>query len=66
MELLLAGPAGHLGQLVVGAVEDVEADVALLDALEALVHVPLPRRQTAHDVAVLLLPGREKKRIDGE
>ena len=31
VELLLAGPAAQLGQLVVGAVQDVEADVALLE-----------------------------------
>ena len=55
MELLLAGSALHLGQLVVGVVEDVEADVALLHALEPLVHVALPDRQPVHDVAVLLL-----------
>ena len=30
VELLLAGPAGQLGQLVVGAVQDVVTDVALL------------------------------------
>ena len=30
MELLLASPASKLWQLVVGAMQDVEADVALL------------------------------------
>ena len=34
MELLLAGPAAQLGQLVVGAVKDLEADVALLEVGE--------------------------------
>ena len=34
VELLLAGPAAQLGQLVVGAVQDLEADVALLEVGE--------------------------------
>ena len=34
VELLLAGPAAQLGQLVVGAVKDLEADVALLEVGE--------------------------------
>lgn len=55
MELLLAGPAGQLGQLVVGSVEDVEANVALLHTLEPLVHVPLPDRQTLQNRTVLVL-----------
>ena len=42
MELLLAGPAAHLGQLVVGPVQDVIADVALL---ENVASVFLSRRQ---------------------
>ena len=36
MELLLAGPAGQLGQLMVGAVQDVETDVALLAIVPTL------------------------------
>ncbi len=55
MELFRAGPARELWQLVVGAVEDVEADVALLDTLEALVHVALPHDQAIQDGSVLML-----------
>ena len=53
MELLLAGAAGLLGQGVVGAVDDREADHAVLHALEPLVYVVLPQSQALHDAAVL-------------
>ena len=53
MELLLAGAAGLLGQGVVRAMDDREADHAVLHALEPLVHVVLPQSQALHDAAVL-------------
>jgi hypothetical protein len=55
VKLFLARPAARFGELVVCPVQDVEADVAFLDALESLVHVRLPHRQTVHNRAVLVL-----------
>lgn len=49
VELLATGAARQLGQLVVGAVQDVVANVALLDALEPLVHVALPQQQSVQN-----------------
>lgn len=53
VELLLAGAAALLGQGVVGAMDDREADHAILYPLEALIHVVLPQSQTLHYAAVL-------------
>ena len=53
VELLLAGATGLLGQRVVGAVDNGEADHAVLHPLETLVHVVLPQSQALHDAAVL-------------
>ena len=58
MELLLASPTSQFGQLVAGSVEDKEADVALLDAVEPLVQVLLPDGEPVHDGAVLVLEER--------
>ena len=58
MELLLAGSAGQLGQLVTGSVQDVEADVALLYAVEALVQISFPDGQAVNDGTVLVLQER--------
>lgn len=55
MKLLLAGAAGQLWQLMAGAVQDVEADVTLLDPVEPLVQVLLPDGQTVDHGAVLVL-----------
>lgn len=54
VELLLARLAGELGQLVRVLVDDAVAHVALLDALELLVQVALPQRQSVEDGAVLV------------
>lgn len=53
MEFLLAGAAGLLGQGVVGAVDDREADHTVLYSFKALVDVVLPQSQALHDAAVL-------------
>lgn len=53
MELLFAGPASLLGQGVVGAVDNGEADHAVFNSLKALVHVVLPESQTLHYAAIL-------------
>lgn len=45
MELLLAGAAGHLGQGVIGAMDDTEADHAVLKASKVLIQVTLPECQ---------------------
>ena len=58
VELLLTRPTRQLGQLVVGPVQDVEADVALLHALEPLVHVPFPDSEAIQDGSVLVLEER--------
>ena len=42
MELLLAGLADHLGYSVVGAMDDTEADHAVLHPCKVLVQVALP------------------------
>ena len=44
-----------LWEAVVGAVQDVEADVTLLHSLESLVHVRLPHREAVHNGTVLVL-----------
>lgn len=49
MELVLASVAGQLGDLVVGAVEHEETDVALFDPGKLGVHVPLPDTQGVQD-----------------
>ncbi len=58
MELFLAGATRQLGQLMVRAVKDVEADVAFFDAFEAFVHVSLPHGEAVHDRTVLMLQKR--------
>ena len=71
MEALLAVSAGQLGQLVVGAMQHVEADVALLDALEAFVDVLFPEEQAVQHAAVLARTDRQgsqngRSRQDGQ
>ncbi len=63
VELLLAGATGRPGELVAGPVEHVEADVALLDALERLVDVALPDREPVQDGAILVLCRERKKQV---
>lgn len=53
MELLLAGAAGLFGQGVVGAVNNGEADHAVLYSLESLINIVLPQSQTLHYAAIL-------------
>ena len=53
MEFLLARAASDARQLEVGAMENVEADHALVHALKLLVYVVLPEAQTVHYVTVL-------------
>lgn len=53
VEFFLAGAASLLGQRVVGAVDDREADHAVLYPLEALIHVVLPQSQALHYTAIL-------------
>ena len=55
MELLFTSSACQLRQLVTRAVEDVEADVALLNSVEALVQILLPNGQPVDHRAVLVL-----------
>ena len=62
VEFLAARPARQLGKLVVGAVQDVIADVALFDALEALVDVALPQRQPVQNRSVLYVAKRRRIR----
>ena len=56
VEALPAVSAGEPRQLVVGAVQHVEADVALLGALEAPVDVLFPEQQAVQHTAVLTGP----------
>ena len=53
MELLFAGPASLLGQGVVGAVDNGEADHTVFNSLKALVHIVLPQSQAIHYAAIL-------------
>ena len=53
MEFLLARAARDARQLEVGAVENVEADHALVHTLKLLVYVVLPETQAVHYVTVL-------------
>lgn len=53
MELLFAGPASLLGQGVVGAMDNREADHTVFNSLKALVHVVLPKSQALHYAAIL-------------
>lgn len=53
MEFLFAGAATLLGQGVVGAVDNREADHTILYSLETLIHVVLPQSQALHYTAVL-------------
>lgn len=53
MELLFAGPASLLGQGVVGAMDNGEADHTVFNSFKALVHVVLPQSQALHYAAVL-------------
>lgn len=53
VEFLFAGAASLLGQGVVGAVDNREADHAILDALKTLIHVVLPQSQALHYTAIL-------------
>lgn len=53
VEFFLAGAAPLLGQRVVGAVDDREADHAVFYPLEALIHVVLPQSQALHYTAIL-------------
>lgn len=55
MELLFASSARQLWQLVTRAVEDVEADVALLHPVKAFVKVLFPDGQPVDHRAVLVL-----------
>jgi len=52
--LLLARATLQLGQLVVGAVNDVKADSALLHTLKALVDIPLPHQDAVQNGAILM------------
>ena len=54
MVALLACLALQLGQGAVGAMDDGEADHAVIYALKALVHVTFPERKTIHDAAILV------------
>ena len=54
MELLLASSADKLGKLMVGAMEDVEADLALLNTFKPLIDILLPELEPSHDGAVLI------------
>ena len=58
MELLLAGSAGQLGQLVTGPVQDVEADVTLFNSVEPLVQISFPDCQAVDNGTVLVLQER--------
>jgi len=53
VEPLAARAALFAWQLVGCGVEYGVADVALLDALEVLVHIPLPQAQAVHQRTVL-------------
>lgn len=53
MEFLFAGAATFLGQGVVGAVDNREADHTILNSLETLIHVVLPQSQALHYTAIL-------------
>lgn len=53
VELLFAGPASLLGQGVVGAVDNGEADHTVFNSLKALVHVVLPQSKALHYAAIL-------------
>jgi len=55
MEFLFASSARQLWQLVTRAVEDVEADVALLHTVKAFVKVLFPDGQPVDHRAVLVL-----------
>lgn len=54
VEFLFARAATFLGQGIVGAVDDREADHAILYSLETLIHVVLPQSQPLHYTAVLM------------
>lgn len=53
MELLLAGAASLLGQGVVGAMDNREANHTVFYPLETLIHVVLPETQALHNAAIL-------------
>ena len=53
VEFLFAGAAPLLGQGVVGAVDDREADHTILYPLETLIHIVLPQSQALHYAAIL-------------
>lgn len=53
MELLFAGAATLLGQGVVGAVDNREANHTILYSLETLIHIVLPQSQAFHYTAIL-------------
>jgi len=54
VELLLASPTPKLWQLVVGAMQDVEADVTLLNTLKPLVNISSPEVKAIKDGAILM------------
>lgn len=53
MEFLFAGATGLLWQGVVGAMDNREADHAILYSFEAFIHIILPQRQALHYTAIL-------------
>lgn len=53
MELLFAGATSLLGQGVVGAVDNREANHTVLYSLETLIHIVLPQSQALHYTAIL-------------
>jgi hypothetical protein len=56
VEFLVARSARKLGDLVVAAVQDRVANVALLNTLEFLVQVSLPQHQAVPNRTILNLP----------
>lgn len=53
VEFLFAGAAGLLGERVVGAVNNREADHTVLYSFEALIHIVLPKSQALHYTTIL-------------
>lgn len=53
VKFLFAGAATLLGQGVVGAVDNREADHTILYSLETLIHIVLPQSQALHYTAIL-------------
>lgn len=53
VEFLFAGATSLLGQGIVGAMDNREADHTILYSLETLIHIVLPQSQALHYTAIL-------------